>query len=247
MAYKVISDSLKVIGDRGWIGFALVGLVLTAIGAVQKIPYVGDVPDHRVQYLLLALGIGFLVFAAAAYWGLRRYEPEPTKPNAARPRVSTNLARNRTLYGLTVTEPKSRKRSAPTLTVPVTIKVRLKRDPPPGIQIWLFNEGNVRGEMTYWPQEYLNFKDGDWTVTYTPGSFAEGATRTLRFYLVGEEGQALISTYKRINSFHIARAGSGPWEGITKLTSDIGKASDLLHIKLTKGPAKAAMPITQAS
>jgi hypothetical protein len=241
MADKIISDrAWKIIAERGWVGFGLLGLVFAIIGGSGKVPAIGDVPDHITQSIFLYFGIALIVFAASAYLFPPNHEAHRINGKTL-PVIGKDLIGNKRTYDFRVGEPKSviDPRSRGKLVLrgkSVTFRGTIKRKPPEGTKICLFTEGSSHGENTYWPQEYVNCEQPpNWWVTFVPGEFEEGESRIIRFYLVGNNAQAVISAYKTINNHHISQHG-GKWEGITKteFTDDIGKLSDAIVLRLVR-------------
>jgi hypothetical protein len=245
MADKIISDRVwKIIAEKGWVGFGLLGLALAIIGGAAKVPIVGEVRDPIAQGIFLYFGLAVIVFAAVAYWFSR--DRQATPQNISLPVISKDLTTNKRTYGITVTEPKSiNDRKSPGKLVvndkAVTFKGTIKKGPPEGRKIYVFTEGSSHGKKTYWPQEQVNCEHlPNWWVTFVPGEFQEGESRPIRFYLVGSNAEAVISAYKTINNHHIAQHG-GKWEGITKteFTDDIGELTDAIELRLTRQSAGA--------
>jgi hypothetical protein len=238
MVGQLVSDKLwKIIAERGWVGFGLLGFALVLLGASGKIPFIGEIPDHITQQVLLYFGLGLILFAAVS-WFTRPHEAiEPSVQAKQVAGLINNFAKNKQAYAIKITNPKTTGDGL-TLTPPVTIAGNLKRLPPAGMKVWVFSEGNAHGDTVYWPQDSLNFHKFSWSLLYSTGKFSDGDTRTLRFYVVGPDGENLISAFKRINAYHAQQGGR--WEGITRLTSDIIPISDTISSTLINRTEKLA-------
>ena len=241
VADKLISDKLwKIIAERGWVGFGLLGFALVLIGASGKIPIIGQIPDHTTQQVLLYFALALIIFSAVSFWFTRQQEaPSQTVQGRGAPRVINNLARNKEIYDVKITSPKIT-RDGLTLKPPETITGSLQRSPPTGMRIWMFSQSSVHGDMTYWPQDPINISRRTWKLPFRTGKFDDGDTRIFCFYLVGSEGETLISAFKRINAFHTKQGGR--WEGITRLTGDIVPISDPISSQL-RNKTEESMPV----
>jgi hypothetical protein len=77
MADKIITDRVwKIVAEKGWVGFGLLGLAFAIIGGAANVPIVGEVRDPIAQSIFLYFGLALIVFAAAAYW----YSPTRDRP-----------------------------------------------------------------------------------------------------------------------------------------------------------------------
>jgi len=105
----------------------------------------------------------------------------------------------------------------------------ITRPLPNRAELWLFTLGEWSGDRAVWPQDPVVISGSEWISRYTPRNFKKGEHRSLRLFVVGEDGQALISAYRKINQ-HFATPPNQRWVGITKLTADIIPVGDPIEI-----------------
>jgi hypothetical protein len=223
--------------ENPWFTFLIFGVVLALAAFVEELPYTGiKIRGSGYQPLLLVFGALLLVAAV----GLAVYR---TMRPPVSPAIQTGAALAISGFKATIKKPKPDKKYAPPIKLTGTINKKL----PDGLKLWLVNEGH--GVMR-WPQKEVNVQsDKDWSVEYDPKNFSDNDKRTLRIYVVGQTGLALLQAYYHINKFHKkdvaqrllrrrnSRAARGGRSGITPLTEDIMKpVSPTISFRLSKAP-----------
>src|SRR5215472_1306687 len=113
---------------------------------------------------------------------------------------------------------------------PTTLMGTLKRNPSlDGLQLWLFSVGARGLRPTYWPYGEIKIPDKvlNWSLEYktAPGD------RVLQLYLVGKDGQALVSSFFDINRPFLEKHG-GSHQPLLGITSDIIPACAALHVQI---------------
>jgi hypothetical protein len=131
-------------------------------------------------------------------------------------------------YGIAVTSPKP----GAQVPAPVDLSGTIKKPLPVGSELWLFTTGRSGDDNAFWAQDAVRRSGKTWTIRYTPRDFKPGDRRSLQLFVVGPDGQALISYFKRVNR-HFAAPSGKPWVGISKLTADMIAVSDPFDLTLS--------------
>jgi hypothetical protein len=207
-----------------WVGSTLVLLAVT--GGIWSTDLKVANPQFLLPILLAGLGLLFVpaVVAILEAWGTYS-----SKKTGAAPAL--------TGFKITVKEPLPDKKYTPPVQLTGTINKKL----PEGLKLWLINEGGSATEV--YPQtEVVVQRDNwrNWSAEYTPALFADGDKRTMRIFVMGQDGLALIRAYEHINRFHkrVAAGGGkvepGGWSGIPVLTKDMKPVSPHISFRLAK-------------
>jgi len=204
-----------------WLGSTLVLLAVT--GGIWKT----DLKVANPEYLLptFCVGIGLLVVPAfVAVWEALKSHSSRTIPNV--PAL--------TAFKVAFKEPKPDEKHTPPIKFSGTINKKL----PEGFKLWLINEGSVSSER--WPQDEARIQSDNWknwSVEYRPANFSDNDGRTLRIYLVGQDGQALIEAFRRINRFHTKDKPGSNWAPMSEQTKDMWPVSPTISFKLALAKA----------
>jgi hypothetical protein len=158
-------------------------------------------------------------------------EREPRQSiETSEPRLQSSTSTRRSA-GILIETPKDGEK----LSVPISIKGKLEEPLPNDTQLWLFALGTKTGRDAYWPhRRAIVNSDRSWSVLYKPGPHLDGDRRRLQMVLVGQEGQALIESYRHTNA-QVVPPGA-PWPALMAITSDMVHACPTLEIFLTGVP-----------
>jgi hypothetical protein len=127
-------------------------------------------------------------------------------------------------FGVRVTSPAPRDR----VTSPVIVTGTIERPLPPNTELWLFTTGDWEGDDGYWPQDVATGGDV-WSVAYYPKDVHRWPLRRLQMFVVGPNGRALISSFRKTNK-HFAVPANKNWVPLTRLTSDITPVSGVIEV-----------------
>ena len=182
---------------------------------------IGWVPKWDKQIVIdnrWLIGTSIFCFAISAFGYYHTLKAEP----------STQKVKPKT-YGIQIFSPESGDEMQPPIKMTGTIHKAL----PDNYELWVFSEGNDHGVPAFWPHQRVLVKSKKWTARYRPPAGYKRSSRYLRLYLVGPDGQTLLTNYRLINT-RLARAANQHWCGITKLTSDILPVTDLIQVTLAQ-------------
>ena len=206
-----------------WVGATLVILAVT--GGIWRTDLKVANPQFLLPTLMVGIGLLFVpaVVAILEAWG-------------SFSSTTTNTAPVPTGVRITVEEPLPDKKYAPPVQLTGTINKKL----PEGFKLWLINEGGSATEV--FPQgEVVVQRDNwrNWNAEYSPRIFADGDKRTMRIFILGQDGLALIRAYEHINRFHLNFDPGGKveprrWSGIPVLTKDMKPVSPSISLRLAK-------------
>ena len=232
MPAPVPSAVVKAVTDRVGVTCLLAALVLLGCGATGQIPWVAPIKEPIFRWALTVLG-ALLLFPSVYLLVLE--VRSRTSPSVVPSSPSLEKADPEKI-GFVVTEPELDKTHGPS----VWFAGSVKKQPPPGFEIWLVNQAMVGTTTTYWPQEAVHIRTGKklrWSTPYEGRLEKPSETRTLRFLLVGPDGQKLFRLYKKINT-HFATPAGLLWQGIIEpdLTSDIQRVGSSLTLKQEQTP-----------
>lgn len=215
---KVLEKLLEVTENNQWLFLLAAGVVLGLAGAVGEVPKFGLAIDYPgMRWGLAVFGAILVVAGVFGYFISRR-----------------NTRRSRDLdpkqYDMKILSPMDDGTvNPPEFKIVGTLKKPLAE----GVELWVFAVGYPQGDPVYWPRSPAKFvnRDNQFEAIYSTGQVGARERRAVRFFLVGGEGQALISCYHRINRHYGAPSSGQQWEGITKLTSDVVSAgADKYHL-----------------
>jgi hypothetical protein len=226
------------VADKFWLACFVAGIFLSIIGATGTVPYVTQ-PVANVYFQILLFGVGLALIALGAYARMSAPEIDSDKK-----KVGESRTINAKTYGVVITTPKEGAKVVSPVQIQGTIKTRLG-----DLELWLVNVGDVSGEPAYWPQRKVYpGTNNKWSVTYTPvPGFRNGDRRRLRLYLVGKDGQALITAFRKTHE-EFAMPQKLPWIGLTRLTADMVQAGATLQIILTSPePSRPDTPTCSGS
>jgi hypothetical protein len=131
------------------------------------------------------------------------------------------------------------------VTSPVVVSGTLSRSLPPEYELWLFTQGHWSGDDAWWPQTRIN-EGPNWSASYVARDPKPGDRRTLRIFVVGPDGRALIATWRRINS-HFTQQTNQHWVGMSRLTADVIAATWYLReppSRIGNFPSWSPKPLT---
>jgi hypothetical protein len=201
-----------------WLGSTLV--LLSVTGGIWKT----DLKVANPEFLLPTFCTGIVLLLVPAFVAvLEALKSHSSKTIATAPVLSG--------FKVAFKEPQPDQKHAP----PIKLKGTINKKLPEGFKLWLVNEGSGSER---WPQDearVLLDSWRNWSVEYRPANFSDNDGRTLRIYLVGQDGQALIEAYKRINRFH-TKPGDH-WPPMTERTKDMGPVSPTFSFKLALAKA----------
>jgi hypothetical protein len=167
--------------------------------------------------------------ALAIIQAIRQSAPAIQVSGAEKPQPKVNVK----AVSVTITKPKPRRDEM--FTSPVTIAGTVAKPLPDGWGLWLLSIGARKQRPTFWPYQQIRMMDQkNWTVSYNTRS-GDGP-RELQIYIVGPDGQALMSSFFDINDEHLS-INPGSHAPLLALTSDMYKACKALHVVIKKPDA----------
>ncbi len=215
-AFTKIIDYLAETGQLAPMLLCLFGFVALALASVASVPQLGiSTIDTYGRNILIVLGA--LVLAGGLLIGIA---------NAFLPQSSRRISPKKA--GVDIEEPAH---NADTY-VPFRVSGKCKSIPK-GYQLWLFIIGG-QGGLECSPQSEITPHDGRWTTDFRATFFERGHKRRFAIFLVGEDGQALIQHYKTFGKAlnQVEPRTDRPWPPLTRLTSDIVRATEIREVTL---------------
>jgi hypothetical protein len=219
-------SSIKFFFEKPWRACLAASFLFLIVAATGEVIFTGMKTNADFKWIFVAMSALCIVLAVLAYWRESGSNEQPVASNA-KPKINPKT------YNVVISKPEFGKKLKP----PVILTGKMSRKLPQGVQLWLFSEGGIPKSKKHYPNREATIdpnREREWSIKYKPGhKFEDGQSRTLQLYLVGPDGQALITAYKNINAKFV-NLEKDEYEPLLALTEDIVPACPRHIIYLSK-------------